>query len=71
MDLRTYLFKNRISQTSFAKDCDCSKITINSICSGKRPGKGMAKKIQNASGGIVSYPDILKDEALNSVDLNV
>ena len=71
MDLRKYLFENRISQTSFAKKIGYNKNSLALIYHGKRkPGKGMALAIKYATNGLVDYPDILKNFSLNCVALN-
>jgi predicted nucleic acid-binding Zn finger protein len=69
MDLRTYLFINRINQYDFAKLCNCSKITISLIVNGKRPGKRIATAIEIASKGVVRYPDVVTQTSIKSIDL--
>jgi len=68
MDLRTYLFQNRITQLEFANEVECSKITISHIVAGKRPSKRIAKRIEKVTKGAVTYPEILKKESMNCVD---
>lgn len=71
MDLRKYLFENRISQTSFAKKIGYNKNSLALIYHEKRkPGKGMALAIKYATNGIVDYPEVLNSELSNSIALN-
>lgn len=55
MDLRTFLFVNKISQKQFADLIGYNKITINYIVNGKRPGKGLARAIEAFTNGKVSF----------------
>jgi len=71
MDLRTYLFKNRLTQRYFADLCGCNNITISHIVNGKRPGKRIAKEIEEKTKGLVTYPEILKSESIEKEAQNV
>lgn len=56
MELREYLFKNRIKQREFAEKVGCSKEYISNLCNGKNPGKILRQCIINATGGLVEFP---------------
>ena len=60
MDLDEYLFRNRISQTDFAKELGVTRNHFGEIVRGRRtPSVKLAKKIEKLTKGEVS-----KEEAL-------
>jgi DNA-binding transcriptional regulator YdaS (Cro superfamily) len=56
MDLRTYLFFNRITQKKFSEQIGYQSAYIGLICQGrKKPGRKLAKLIELATEGQVKY----------------
>lgn len=56
MDLQTYLAKNRISRSNFAKILEIHRVYFQHLLSGRHPiTHSMAEKIIRATGGEVSY----------------
>ncbi len=56
MDLREYLFKERIKIVTFAKQINYDVTYINKICLGMYyPGKKLARIIEDATNGEVVY----------------
>jgi len=70
MQLREYLFYNRISIVDFAKSIGASRTYISTIVNGKAvPSKWLAKEIESATSGQVTVNELLnlkKDESANS-----
>ncbi len=63
MDLRTYLFHNRISVTDFSKILGCSRIHLSEIVNGRRiPSLMLAKAIERETKGKVKASELLKDK---------
>ena len=59
MDLRTYLFKNRISQVDFARMLGVARPTMNCYLSGKfMPSESTVKKIEKLTDGKVTVKDL-------------
>jgi DNA-binding transcriptional regulator YdaS (Cro superfamily) len=62
MDLREYLFRNRISVTDFSNKLEYSRTHISEIMNGRRNcPKRLAILIESATKGQVSINDLLKD----------
>lgn len=57
MDLRRYLFENRITQRQFAQMIDYSRCYVSSITKGKIPGAKAARIIEKATNGVVRFPE--------------
>lgn len=63
MELRMYIFKNRIKQAPFAKKIGCSVIHLGRIVNGLAPPSAMlAVKIVAATNGEVSFEDLFADK---------
>lgn len=63
MDLREYLFRNRLTVTEFAKKINYGRTYINEIVSGNRtPGRKLAEAIEKATDGHVKAADLLKNK---------
>lgn len=63
MDLREYLFRNRMTVTEFGKKIDCSRSYLSTIINGaQKPGKRLAKEIERATNGEVTTKDLLGQE---------
>lgn len=60
MDLREYMFRNRLTSVELAKRLDCSRQVITMIRSGKKVGKRLAKDIEDLTNGQVTVEEILK-----------
>lgn len=66
MDLREYLFRQRISVTDFAKLIGCSRAYISKIVNDQiRPGKRLAKDIELITNGEVTAEELLKGKKEN------
>ena len=62
MDLRIYLYTNRISITDFAKKLLVSRPYLSQICLGNlTPSRRLARDIELATQGKVSIDELLKD----------
>lgn len=62
MDLRTYLFNERISVTDFSKTLGCSRIHLSEIINGRRvPSLMLAKSIEMATNGQVTAKEVMKE----------
>lgn len=62
MDLREYLFRNRISITDFAKQVNASRNHISGITNRAwKPGKYLALLIENVTNGEVTAEELLSD----------
>ncbi len=59
MELREYLFKNRISVVEFSRILECDRSYISQIVNGKRPGKNLAKLIEMTTNGEVTVKGLL------------
>lgn len=58
MDLRTYLFTNRIKQHIFAEEIGVPQPLISMLCNGKRkPKKSLKKLIEYHTKGQVTEED--------------
>ena len=56
MDLREYLFRERMKINAFAKKINYDQSYISNVCSGKiKPGQKLATLIQEATNGQVVY----------------
>lgn len=60
MDLRTYLFTERITYTDSAKQLGVKRQTIWKYCNGGWPQPKIAKRIEEWSKGIVTVDIMLK-----------
>ena len=59
MDLREYLYRNRIQQTDFAKKVGVAVSNINNICLKKQhPKVSTAKRIVEETDGVVGFKDL-------------
>lgn len=62
MNLREYLFRERLTKKAFAKKINYSPVTLSLYVSGKiRLSKRLADIIEKASDGKVTAEEILKD----------
>lgn len=60
MDLRIYLYSNRISITDFSKQLKCSRDHLSKIVNGKlKPSLRLAEDIQQATNGEVTIKELL------------
>lgn len=60
MQLREYLFFNRIKVTDFAKQIGYERAYINKIVNGKMiPGKRLAETIEKATNGNVTLQELI------------
>jgi len=57
MDLRTYLTGK--SRKEFAVKLQTSVFYVNNLCQGVTPGKKLALKIEQATGGAVTLRELL------------
>lgn len=63
MDLREYLFHNRLSIVQFSEMVYSSRTHMSAIVHGKlRPSKRLAKLIENATNGEVKAESLLKEK---------
>lgn len=63
MDLREWLFRNRMSVTDFAKQLGVSRNHINRIVNGYGyPGTALAKLIEQYTQGQVTTKELLKEK---------
>jgi plasmid maintenance system antidote protein VapI len=63
VNLRDYLYHNRISVTEFAKNIDYSRGHLTSIINGKlRPSKKLARQIEKATNGEVKAEELLNEK---------
>lgn len=63
MDLREYLFRNRLSITDFAKKINYDRNYISKIMHSVRsPGQKLAKEIEKATNGEVKANDLIKEK---------
>lgn len=62
MDLREYLFRNRVTCTDFSKTLQCDRTYLGKIANGQcTPGKRLAKDIERETGGSVLASDLMKN----------
>jgi hypothetical protein len=59
MDLRTYMFENRLTSVEVAKQLECSRQLVTMVRSGKRVSKRFAKDLEAFTGGKVTVKEIL------------
>lgn len=63
MDLREYLFRNRLTVTELSKKLECHRTYLSEIVNGARkPGKRLAKDIERATDGQVTADELLKEK---------
>lgn len=63
VNLRDYLYHNRISVTEFAKTIDYSRGHLTSIINGKLfPSNKLARQIEKATNGEVTADELLKEK---------
>ena len=63
MDLKTYLWRHRISQNTFAKTSGITRQSISAYVNGDRkPRYQVAVKIQTATDGNVSIMELLSED---------
>lgn len=63
MDLRRWLFDEKLSVTEFSKRLGCSRIHLSEIVNGRRiPSLMLAKAIENATHGKVNVSELMKGE---------
>ncbi len=61
MDLREYLFFNKITQSKFSEDIQCTRSYLSGIIHKKiKPSKRLAKSIEIVTNGEVKVEDLLK-----------
>jgi len=61
MDLRTFLFLNKIQLKEFAKQIDYTSNQISEVMHGRRPaGKRLARAIEKATNGQVKAEDLIR-----------
>lgn len=66
MELRRYLFENRIKTAHLAKLIDYSPATLYSIIGGKqKAGKKIAKAIEKATNGQVTQKELMDESQPN------
>lgn len=65
MELRVYLFKNRINQKVFAKELGISYATFRTILQGDDVWLSLALRIEELTNGEVTYKDLLSPEFLH------
>lgn len=66
MDLREYLFRQRISVQEFAEKLEYSRTHLSLIVNGKgRPSPRLAKAIEKATNGEVTAEELLKKKDIN------
>lgn len=61
MDIREYIFKNRITQKDFAKILGISAKTLWTIVHGADVKMSLARKIVRITKGQVTYEEIAKE----------
>ncbi len=59
MDLKTYMFFNKITNVEMAKRLECSRPTISNAKRGIKISKRLAKDIEQITGGKVKYWEVL------------
>lgn len=61
MDLRRYMFENRLTSVEVAKRLECSRQLVTMVRAGKRVSKRFAKDIERMTDGQVTVQEILGD----------
>lgn len=62
MNLREYLFINRLSVTEFSEKLEYSRTHLSAIIHGKlKPSKRLAKAIEKATNGDVTIQEVLSE----------
>jgi len=60
VNIREYLFYNKLSVREFSKKVDCSRTYLSQIVHGKiKPGRKLARDIERATNGEVKAADML------------
>ena len=67
MELREYLFKNRIKANDFARQLDVHTQTIRGVLGGGKPSIKLTKKIAMLTGWQVGFRDLLPDVYLSVI----
>lgn len=63
MNLKEYLFLNRISVNDFAQKIKCNRSYFSRVINGHiKPGRRLAEDIEEATNGAVKAKDLLKGE---------
>lgn len=63
MDLREYLFYNRITIKKFSETVECTRTHLSEIIHGRRSAsRRLAKDIEKATDGQVKAKDLIKKE---------
>jgi hypothetical protein len=62
MNLREYMFHNRLTSVELAKQLECSRQLITMAKTGKRVSKRFAKDLERFTGGLVTVKEIMGDE---------
>ena len=63
MDLRQYMFENRLTSVEVAKRLECSRQLVTMVRGGKRVSKRFARDIERMTQGQVTVKDILGENA--------
>ena len=63
MNLREYMFHNRLTSVEVAKRLECSRQLVTMARAGKKVGKRFAKDIERMTEGKVTVKEILGEEA--------
>lgn len=70
MDLRHYLFHNRLKISEFARRIEYSQGHLCGIAENKKlPGKRLMKTIEKATNGQVTYEDLVKGYNERKIEL--
>jgi hypothetical protein len=59
MNLREYLYENRIRQVDAARELKMLPGTLNNVIHGVKCGPGLAKKLSDWTKGVVSVEELL------------
>lgn len=59
MDLREYMFRNRLTSVQLAKDLECSRQLITIAKAGKRVSKRFAKDVSEFTKGLVTVEELM------------
>ena len=63
MNIKEYLYLNRMSVNEFAGRINCSRSYFSRLINGHvKPGKRLAKDIEEATNGKIKAKDLLKGE---------
>lgn len=64
MDLRRFLFDNRLSVTEFCKNLGCSRVHLSEIINGRRiPSLTLAKLIEKETNCEVTVAELMKESS--------